>query len=233
MVKNALDSCVTPNDVIQVDHGNETARGSLCIWGKLAPNANTLKGHLLQFVKNDESKQNICLNDQMLKILQTTAVYHSINQRQALALADQEQMVQIIPTLPFHTKYYHELTSITIPLLQKDRETILECLASVIPNTVKIWVILHLNPLQFRILREMEIKRIRSIVLDAIQFYSEGIRSCPIDNIDSRFYSNRSLAYIKICDYEHALNDAGSCIQIASESKGYYLKAFLFLNDRD
>ncbi|XP_063405090.1 uncharacterized protein LOC134688362 [Mytilus trossulus] len=231
MVKKALDSCVNPNDVIIVDHRNESARGSLGIWGKLASNANTLKGHLLQFVKNDESKQNICLNDQMLKILQTTAVYHSINQRQALALADQEQMVQIIPTLPVHTKYYHELTSITIPLLKKDRETILECLASVIHNdskdmgdTTPVPVI----PYNSESLREMGNKAYKEHrYYDAIQCYTEGIRSCSKDNIDSRFYSNRSLAYIKICDYEHALNDASSCIQIATDKgKGHYCKAY-------
>ncbi|CAG2242213.1 unnamed protein product [Mytilus edulis] len=197
MVKKALDSCMTPNDVIQVN--NDTVRGSLCIWAKLAANANTLKGHLLQFVKNDESKQNICLNDQMLKILQTTAVYHSINQRQALALADQEQMVQIIPTLPVTTKYYHELTSITIPLLQKDRETILECLASVIQNdsedSVDTTPVILYNSESLREMGNKAYKEHR--YHDAIQCYTEGIRSCSIDNIDSKFYINRSLAYIK------------------------------------
>ncbi|CAG2196359.1 unnamed protein product [Mytilus edulis] len=120
MVKKALDSCVTPNHVLRVEN-KDTKRGSLFEWSKLAANANTLKGHLLLFVKNDESRQEIFFNDQMLKILQTTALYHSINQRQALALADQEQMVQIITTLSVDFVYYYELTSIKIPLLQKDR----------------------------------------------------------------------------------------------------------------
>ncbi|CAC5416532.1 unnamed protein product [Mytilus coruscus] len=131
MVNKALNSCVTPNHVLHGDY-KDTKRGSLSKWSKLAANANTLKGHILRFVKEDQSRQNICFNNQMLKILQTTALYHSINQRQAFALADQEQMVKIIPTLSVDIKYYHELTCIKIPLLLKDREVIVDCLASVI-----------------------------------------------------------------------------------------------------
>ncbi|CAG2196360.1 unnamed protein product [Mytilus edulis] len=62
---------------------------------------------------------------------------------------------------------------------------------------------------------------------DAIQCYTEGIRSCSTGNIDSRFYANRSLAYIRINDYEHALNDASTCIDIAPDNwKGYCWKAY-------
>ncbi|XP_076079299.1 uncharacterized protein LOC143049581 [Mytilus galloprovincialis] len=229
MVKKALDSCVTPNHVLRVEN-KDTKRGSLFKWSKLAANANTLKGHLLLFVKNDESRQEIFFNDQMLKILQTTALYHSINQRQALALADQEQMVQIITTLSVDFVYYYELTSIKIPLLQKDREVVLECLASVIHDDNKEIenVTSVIVPYKSEILREMGNKAFNEHKYhDAIQCYTEGIRSCSTGNIDSRFYANRSLAYIRINDYEHALNDASTCIDIAPDNwKGYCWKAY-------
>ncbi|CAC5360154.1 unnamed protein product [Mytilus coruscus] len=219
MVNKALTSCVTPNNILQDDY-NHTKRGSLITWSRLAANTNTLKGHLLHFVKGDESRQNICFNDQMLKILQTTALYHSIHQRQALALADQEQMVTIIPTLKVDTKYFHELTSIKIPLLQKDREKILECLASVLhTDSEEIIETSAVVPYNSETLREMG--------NDAIQCYTEGIRSCPTDKMDMRFFSNRSLAYIRLQDYEHAFVDASRCIEIAPDNwKGYCWKAY-------
>ncbi|CAG2196366.1 unnamed protein product [Mytilus edulis] len=228
MVNKALTSCVTPNNILLDDY-NGTKRGSLIIWSRLAANTNTLKGHLLHFVKGDESRQNICFNDQMLKILQTTALYHSIHQRQALALADQEQMVTIIPTLKVDTKYFHELTSIKIPLLQKDREKMLECLASVLhTDSEEIFETSAVVPYNSETLREMGNEAFKEQRYhDAIQCYTEGIRSCPTDKIDVRFFSNRSLAYIRLQDYEHALVDASRCIEIAPDNwKGYCWKAY-------
>ncbi|CAG2199185.1 unnamed protein product [Mytilus edulis] len=228
MLKKALDECVTPNDVLQ-DGYNITKRGSLFKWSKLAANANSLKGHLLRFVKSYESNQDLCLNDQMLKILQTTALYHSINQRQALALTDQAQMVKIIPTLSVDINYYHELTSIKIPLLKKDREMILKCLASVIhDDNEEVNEISSVVPYKSETLREMGNEAFKDHRYhDAIQCYTEGIRSCSLDNIDTRFYSNRSLAYIRIKDYEHALKDASTCIKNEPDNwKGYSWKAY-------
>ncbi|CAG2199188.1 unnamed protein product [Mytilus edulis] len=228
MVNKALTSCVTPNNILLDDY-NGTKRGSLITWSRLAANTNTLKGHLLHFVKGDESRQNICFNDQMLKILQTTALYHSIHQRQALALADQEQMVTIIPTLKVDTKYFHELTSIKIPLLQKDREKILECLASVLhTDSEEIFETSAVVPYNSETLREMGNEAFKEQRYhDAIQCYTEGIRSCPTDKMDMRFFSNRSLAYIRLQDYEHALVDASRCIEIAPDNwKGYCWKAY-------
>ena len=231
MVNKALNSCVTPNHVLHGDF-KDTKRGSLSKWSKLAANANTLKGHMLRFVKEDQSRQNICFNNQMLKILQTTALYHSINQRQAFALADQEQMVKIIPTLSVDINYYHELTCIKIPLLLKDREVIVDCLASVIHDDAEeINEIPSVIPYTSEKLREMGNEAFKEHRYhDAIQCYTEGIRSCSTENVDSRFYSNRSLAYVRIEDYAHALIDASRCIEIAPNNwKGYCWKSDHFL----
>ncbi|CAG2196345.1 unnamed protein product [Mytilus edulis] len=63
--------------------------------------------------------------------------------------------------------------------------------------------------------------------LDAIRYYTDGIRSSPIENIDSRLFSNRSVAYIRIKDFTHAFYDANRCIDIASDNwKGYCWKAY-------
>ncbi|CAC5373486.1 unnamed protein product [Mytilus coruscus] len=53
------------------------------------------------------------------------------------------------------------------------------------------------------------------------------MRSCPFKHIDKRFFSNRSLAYIQIRDFEHAFSDANMCIEIAPENcKGYCWKVY-------
>jgi hypothetical protein len=41
-----------------------------------------------------------------IKVLQTTAVFHSLHQRQDKALADQEQMIRIITTVVMHRGIY-------------------------------------------------------------------------------------------------------------------------------
>jgi hypothetical protein len=56
-----------------------------------------------------------------IKVLQTTAVFHSLHQRQDKALADQEQMIRIITTVDLSETEYKEVTAIKIPLLQQDR----------------------------------------------------------------------------------------------------------------
>jgi hypothetical protein len=49
-----------------------------------------------------------------IKVLQTTAVFHSLHQRQDKALADQEQMIRIITTVDLSETEYEELTAIKI-----------------------------------------------------------------------------------------------------------------------
>jgi hypothetical protein len=57
-------------------------------------------------------------NFETIKVLQTTAVFHSLHQRQDKALADQEQMILIITTLDLNETEYQELTAIKVPLKQ-------------------------------------------------------------------------------------------------------------------
>ncbi|XP_071133358.1 uncharacterized protein [Mytilus edulis] len=229
MLKKALDSSQSPEDVLIDDHLRKSERISLVKWSKFAANANAIKVYILDIRKEDTQGDQLFFDNEILKVLQTTTLYHSIHQRQAIALADQEQMVRIMTTLPVDTKYYNDLTRIKIPLLQGDRETLLNSLVSVIPvdnediPNCKSAVASRVETL--RIIGNEAFKEKR--YQDAIRYYTEGIRSCPVQNIDSRFFSNRSLGYIKIRDFEHAFSDANRCIEIAPDNwRGYSRKAY-------
>ncbi|CAG2201873.1 STIP1 [Mytilus edulis] len=66
---------------------------------------------------------------------------------------------------------------------------------------------------------------------DAIQYYSEGIRFSKEDLVDVRLFSNRSLMYLKINDYENALKDAEKCIILApTQWKAHCWKAYAMAN---
>jgi hypothetical protein len=56
-------------------------------------------------------------NFETIKVFQTTAVFHSLHQRQDKALADQEQMIPIITTLDLSETEYQELTFLSTLIL--------------------------------------------------------------------------------------------------------------------
>ncbi|CAC5411598.1 unnamed protein product [Mytilus coruscus] len=229
MLKKALDSNQSPMDILYNDHLRKTERGSLVQWSKFAANTNAIKVYVFNLKKEENPEHQLFFDNEMLKVLQTTALYNSIHQRQAIALADQEQMVRIMTTLSVDTKSYNDLTRIKIPLLQNDRKTLLECLVSVIPveneEILNSYSSVISRAETFRSLGNEAFKEQR--YQDAIRYYTEGIRSCPVENIDSRFFSNKSLSYIRIRDFEHAFLDANRCIEIEPDNwKGYSWKAY-------
>lgn len=64
----------------------------------------------------------------MANIVHTTAIYHSIHQRQDEALADQEQLLNIIAAIDIPESKCQEYTTAKVPLLKKDRKKIQDCL---------------------------------------------------------------------------------------------------------
>ncbi|CAC5373485.1 unnamed protein product [Mytilus coruscus] len=127
MVNKALYSSQSPVDVLHNDaltKGSE--RESLFKWTKFAANANAIKLIVFNLKKDEIPENQLFFNNEILKIIQTTASYHSIHQRQAIALADQAQMVRIMTTVGIDIKFYNDLTSKQILLLQRDREKILD-----------------------------------------------------------------------------------------------------------
>ncbi|CAC5360147.1 unnamed protein product [Mytilus coruscus] len=230
MVNKALDSSQSPVDVLYDDALKRKGEmGTLVKWSKFAANANSIKTYIFNLNKDEIPEHEIFFNNEILKLLQTTALYHSIHQRQAIALADQAQMIRIMTTVKVDSHFYNNLTRIKIPLLQRDREKILDCLVSVIPvkneDIHDYTLVVTSGAEALRILGNEAFKEKR--YLDAIRYYTEGIRSSPIGNIDSRLFSNRSVAYIRISEFAHAFSDANRCIGIASDNwKGYCWKVY-------
>ncbi|XP_063405158.1 uncharacterized protein LOC134688391 [Mytilus trossulus] len=229
MVNNALYFSLSPADILYSDAlKKKSERGTLVKWSKLAANANSIKHYVFNLKKDEIPEHELFFNKEILRILQTTALYHSIHQRQAIALADQAQMIRIMTTVEVDTHFYNDLTRIKIPLLQRDREKIVDCLMSVVPveiETPDYTSVVTYRAEDLRLLGNEAFKEQR--YLDAIRYYTEGIRSSSIETIDSRLFSNRCLAYIRIRDFVHAFSDANKCIEIASINwKGYCWKAY-------
>ncbi|XP_060567345.1 uncharacterized protein LOC132726094 [Ruditapes philippinarum] len=233
MVNMALENTQSPTDALQEEN---IGRASLQMWSKLALNANTLKTYMFDYTKRNETLKDICFNIETTRILQTSAIYHSLYQRQDEALACQEQMLSIIPALTMSERDYNYLTRIKIPLLQNDRLI----LQSSITMAIAAESVASSDPSQDQTIALLDTESLHKMGNDAfkearyqvaIQCYSEAITASN-GNIDiAKYLTNRSLAYFKICDYENALRDADKCIQIDPKSyKAYCWKAYAIGN---
>lgn len=229
MVNFALVSTPSPYDALQDRNKQCIKRGSLYMWSKVATNAIVLKGHLVTFANEMKRKNSFFFNFEAIKVLQTTAVFHSLHQRQDKALADQEQMIRIITTVDLSETEYEELTAITIPLLQQDRLIIQNCIASVMTeeNDTDDQQISHV-PMAPDVLKSKGNEAFQKCKFhDALQYYTEGIRACSEGDIMCKLLSNRSQLYIRIGENEKALADANKCIKLASGHwKAYRSKAY-------
>ena len=199
------------------------------MWSKVATNAVVLKGHLVTLANEIKRKNSFFFNVEAIKVLQATAVFHSLHQRQDKALADQEQMISIITTVDLSETEYEELTAIKIPLLQQDRLIIQNSIASVTTdeNDTDDQQISHV-PMEPEVLKSKGNEAFQKCKFhDALQYYTEGIRACSEGDIVYKLLSNRSQLYIRIGEYEKALVDANKCIKLASDHwKAYRSKAY-------
>ncbi|XP_053389920.1 uncharacterized protein LOC123546577 [Mercenaria mercenaria] len=232
MINKALERTQSPRNALKEEN---VGRASLQMWSKLALHANTLKTYLFEFTKTNRKQMHICFNIESTKLLQTSAIYHSLFQRQDEALACQTQMLSIIQAFAIAESDYRDLTCIKIPLLQKDRQIIQSSMAMAISTGTEPFV--GINKAQTVALLDPEqLHRIGNDAFksqkyqDAIQCYTEAITASQ-SNIDPKLFSNRSLAYYRISDYENALRDADLCIQIDPNShKAYTWKAYAIAN---
>ncbi|XP_053393963.1 uncharacterized protein LOC128555524 [Mercenaria mercenaria] len=232
MINKALERTQSPREALKEEN---IGRASLQMWSKLALNANTLKTYLFEFTKTNRKQMHICFNIESTKLLQTSAIYHSLFQRQDEALACQAQMLSIIPALGIEESDYRDLTCIKIPLLQNDRQIIQSSMIMAISTGTEPLVgidqaqtVALLDPEPLRIMGNEAFKSQK--YQDAIQCYTEAITASQ-DNIDPKVLSNRSLAYLRISDYENALHDADLCIQIDPNAhKAYSWKAYAIAN---
>lgn len=79
MINKALETTSSPYDVLC--SGNNTSK-SLYTWSKLATTAIALKAHISKLLTNISECFSFHLSPEMANVLHTTAVYHSIHQRQ-------------------------------------------------------------------------------------------------------------------------------------------------------
>ncbi|XP_053406876.1 uncharacterized protein LOC128559415 [Mercenaria mercenaria] len=226
MINKALERTQSPREALKEEN---VGRASLQMWSKLALHANTLKTYLFEFTKTNKKQMHICFNIESTKLLQTSAIYHSLFQRQDEALACQAQMLSIIPALGIAESDYRDLTGIKTPLLQKDRQIIQSSMAMAISTGTEPLVgvdqtVALLDPEQLRRIGNDAFKSQK--YQDAIQCYTEAITASQ-SNVDPKLFSNRSLAYYRISDYENALRDADLCIQKDPMAhKAYSWKAY-------
>ncbi|XP_063403668.1 uncharacterized protein LOC134687361 [Mytilus trossulus] len=229
MINKALESALSPYKALCIDKSDASERGSLYLWSKIALNSNTLKSHIQNFTR-DKKIDFSCLNIEIARLFHTTAVFHSVHQRQDEALADQEQLLNIMTAIEIPQDLCTEFTSVKIPLLEKERSVIQDSLSAVLAlQSEKREILLTDETEMLRMKGNEAFKDNR--YHDAIQYYSEGIRFSKEDLVDVRLFSNRSLMYLKINDYENALKDAEKCIILApAQWKAHCWKAYAMAN---
>jgi tetratricopeptide (TPR) repeat protein len=155
-------------------------------------------------------------------------MYHSINQKNDEVLSDQDKMLHVITSLNLSGDKVKELTSIKLPLLEKDRIRIQNCIATISCEDTPQNDSVQGEPVstdQLRILGNEAYRENR--MEDAIRYCSEAITASPKETIDTRLLSNRSLLYLTKKDYVNALVDTAKCIEINPWFwKGHCWKAY-------
>ena len=211
MLNRALSNAMSPSDVLEVQRAPETLKGGLQLWNKLGTTACSLHSHINAFTQKNGFERDLLWQYETIKVFQTAAVFHSIYQRQAEALSSQEQMLRMITLANLSEKQESDLTVLTIPIQERERNKIQACIeTTILPQCEN-----GSSDDEPTIIREMGNKAFQEKrTQDAIQLYSEGIRSSKGGKIDPRLFSNRSLCFLTIQDYEKALEDADSCIEL-------------------
>ncbi|CAC5386846.1 unnamed protein product [Mytilus coruscus] len=148
--------------------------------------------------------------------MQASAIHNSLSQRQDAAMEDQNQMLNIMASLNMDEHTYNELTSIIIPLLERDRIRVQNCIVTVLQDedneNIKSFAVVPLTPDRLREIGNNAFAENR--YEDALQYYTEALRACQKKDYDHRILSNRSLVYLKVHEYTYAHNDANDSIEI-------------------
>ena len=171
----------------------------------------SLRNHINLFVKENGPRKDLLEQNETLKVFQTSAVFHSIFQSQAEALSAQTEMLHFMSIYDssISDKQKKELTSIIIPIKTEERKILqISIEQSTIENDLKNSAIV--DPGTLREIGNKAFKDKREH--DAIQLYTEGIKCSHLGEADSRLYVNRSLCYLRVSDFERALEDADHCI---------------------
>ncbi|XP_053407049.1 uncharacterized protein LOC123544790 isoform X1 [Mercenaria mercenaria] len=227
MINKASAETNTINDTFK---SQNIGRKSLQTWNKIALHASTLKEYMFEFTNTISEFSHVFFSVETCQVLQASAIYHSLYQRQDEALACQEQMLTIIAAMDISETDYKDLTSVKIPLLYKDRIIIQASVTAALGSRSSTSGE-NTQPLDSKTLRKKGNDFFKlGKCNDSIQCYCEAV-SISNNRINPSLYSNRSLAYLKINDYENALRDAEECIQLDPTSwKAYCWKAYAVSN---
>ncbi|WAR07802.1 HSOP1-like protein [Mya arenaria] len=230
MIHFALSHCKSPGDVLKSD---SIERGSLRMWNRLAIHANVLKTYIINFSKSNADEMDVCFNLETAYLMQTSAIYHSLLQRQDEALAAQDQMLTILTTIEVTDKDCRELTLVKIPLLSDQKLLIENATSAVITDERQpeqgheSMIDVDVEGLRMKGNAAFREKRYQN----AIQYYTEIVKSTSNTQLDAKVYSERSLAYLRNKDFQNALRDADECIQIDPTNwKAYCWKAYSIAN---
>ncbi|WAR07912.1 STIP1-like protein [Mya arenaria] len=230
MIHFALSHCKSPGDVLKSD---SIERGSLRMWNRLAIHANVLKTYIINFSKSNADEMDVCFNLETAYLMQTSAIYHSLLQRQDEALAAQDQMLTILTTIQVTEKDCRQLTLVKIPLLSDQKLLIENATSAVITDERQpeqgneSLIDVDVEGLRIKGNEAFNDKRYQN----AIQYYTEIVKSTSNTQLDAKVLSNRSLAYLRNMDFQNALRDADECIQIDPTNwKAYCWKAYSIAN---
>ena len=230
MLNSALKSTYSPNDALGVRNGTGNLRGHLCLWRKLGMTGCLLRNHINSFVQTHGSRQELLRHFETLKVFQTSAVFHSIFQSQAEALSAQTEMLHMMSLYDSYVSYEQgrELTSIIIPIKAEERKRLQMSIEyNTIENGSGDSAVVDPDALRERGNKAFNDKREH----EAIQLYTAGIRCSKMGQVDSRLYANRSLCFLRISDFERALEDADNCIaNDPGNWKAHYWKASAIAN---
>ena len=225
MINKALESSKSPFEVLSCNLNVKQTDPSLYIWSKLAANASSIKTHISKLPKDLIEATSFLLNLETANMFHASAVFHSIHQRHDEALAHQEQLLNIMTVIDIPQRKCNEYTFVKIPLLERERKLIHDCLSfKSIHNDKANESLISNIPEKLQKLGNEAYKKGR--YHDAIHFYTEYVQSIPEENHEMKVLINRGTLYLKVKDCKRALEDAEYCIsKEAGNWKGYVLKA--------
>ena len=225
MLNFALDQTTGPFAVLYERNELSESRGALHLWSKIALNACAVQRHVSKFLCSKSFEQGF-FNLETARVIHDASVYHSIHQRQDEAFVLQDQMLQLLASCSIAETEIANLTAIKCPLMAADRQIIRSSIASTYnPRDNKMRELVSTQDLRNEGNRAFGC----GDYLKAIQLYTEGIRSCSEENIDERFYSNRSLCFRRLGENIKSLQDATESIKLnPAHWKGHAFRSFAY-----
>ncbi|XP_077863499.1 uncharacterized protein LOC144347247 [Saccoglossus kowalevskii] len=229
LLSHALTKAQSPTSVLYGNHDQNEgeSRCRLSLWGKLANHSCTIMDHIDIYVSKDKSTVNQYISHEVAHVLYEVSIYHSLNKRHAKALEAQNKKNGIIVALPdIDEKRQATLMRIKVPLCESDQHKLQHEMRST--NISKMTSNDESHSATGDLLDRLR-KKGNSFFgcgkyHDAVHCYSTALSLTSENTI---LYRNRSLCYLRLEEYEDALNDANESIRInRNHFKSYVWRAY-------